>query len=75
MKKNKFSVGQTIKLNLRKNLKPVYSRLLNKNIDLANTKTKVNSKSKFVLGNVTQEKSLKLRVLDITNLNKKINVK
>jgi hypothetical protein len=73
MQKNNFSVAalqQTIKLNLRKNLKPVYSRLLNKNIDLA----KVNSETKFVQSNVNQQKSLKLRVLDITKLNRKINI-
>ena len=70
MKKNKFSVGQTINFNLNKNLEPVYSRLLNKNIDLA----KVNSETKFVWPNVNQEKSLKLRVLDITKLNRKINI-
>lgn len=70
MKKNNLSVGQTIQFNLRKNLKPVYSRLLNKNIDLA----KVNSETKFVWPNVNQTKSLKLRVLDITKLNRKINI-
>ena len=59
---------KTKKLNL-KNLNPGYSRLLNKNIDLA----KVNSETKFVWPNVNQQKSLKLRVLDITKLNKKIN--
>ena len=61
MKKNKFTVGQTIKLNLRKNLKPVYSRLLNKNIDLAGL-SKVNSETKFGFARaVNQQKSLKLR--------------
>lgn len=74
MKQTKLTEGHTTKIKFSQNLKPAYSRLINKNIDLANTKTKVNSESKFVLGNVTQEKSLKLRVLDITNLNKKINI-
>nr|YP_010170413.1 ribosomal protein S3 [Phanerochaete carnosa]QRZ60395.1 ribosomal protein S3 [Phanerochaete carnosa] len=74
MKQTKLSEGHTTKFKFSPNLEPFYSSLLNQNIDLANTKTKVNSQSKFVLGNVNQEKSLKLRVLDITNLNKKINI-
>ena len=69
----------TINLKLQ-SLDPVYTRLLNKNIDITQIK-KVNSEKKIIkaagLGNPSQpieEKSLKNRVLDITKLNQNLNI-
>ena len=66
----------TINLKLQ-SLDPVYTRLLNKNIDITQIK-KVNSEKKIIKAagqsQPIEEKSLKNRVLDITKLNQNLNI-
>lgn len=77
MLKNKL-VGFAATTNLKlQNLDPVYTRLLNKNIDITQIK-KVNSEKKIIKAagqsQPIEEKSLKNRVLDITKLNQNLNI-
>ena len=64
--------GQNLKYNTNKKLEPFYSRILHNKVDLNEYQTKVDLELKSILGKVKKEKSLKLRVLDITKFIKKI---
>ncbi|BDI12877.1 hypothetical protein (mitochondrion) [Phanerochaete sordida] len=64
--------GQNLKYNTNNKLEPFYSRILHNKVDLNEYKTKVDLELKSILGKVKKEKSLKLRVLDITKFTNKI---
>ena len=67
-RKNYLRKRKKIKINLKNRLKQklFFSRLLNKNIDLAKLKS---------ANKIYASKSLKLRILSIKKINKKINKK
>lgn len=75
MLKNKLVGFAATTPNLKlQSLDPVYTRLLNKNIDITQIK-KVNSEKKIIhAAGRKEEKNLKNRVLDITKLNKNLNI-